>query len=72
MERLDTLKFKFLNIRHDAYNPQYRQRFILGQLENQARIQVGWPEFNFNQIAKLEIEHIFPQTPKMIFYQMSF
>ncbi|MBC7751382.1 MAG: DUF262 domain-containing protein [Candidatus Saccharibacteria bacterium] len=64
LERLDTLKFKFLNIRHDAYNPQYRQRFILGQLENQARIQVGWPEFNFNQIAKLEIEHIFPQTPK--------
>ena len=64
LERLDTLKFKFLNIRHDAYNPQYRQRFILGQIENQARLQVGWPTFNFQQIHSFEIEHIFPQTPK--------
>src|SRR5690606_33919608 len=64
LERLDTLKFKFLNIRHDGYNPQYRQRFILGQLENQARIQAGLTEFNFKQIGQLEIEHIFPQTPK--------
>lgn len=64
LERLDTLKFKFLNIRHDGYNPQYRQRFILGQLENQARTQAGLTEFNFKQIGQLEIEHIFPQTPK--------
>ncbi|WP_252719085.1 HNH endonuclease family protein [Acinetobacter haemolyticus] len=45
-------------------NPQYRQRFILGQLENQARTQAGLSEFNFKQIGQLEIEHIFPQTPK--------
>lgn len=64
LERLDNLKFKFLNIRHDGYNPQYRQRFILGQLENQARTQAGLSEFNFKQIGQLEIEHIFPQTPK--------
>lgn len=64
LERLDNLKFKFLNIRHDGYNPQYRQRFILGQLENQARTQAGLTEFNFKQIGQLEIEHIFPQTPK--------
>lgn len=64
LERLDTLKFKFLNIRHDGYNPQYRQRFILGQLENQARTQAGLTEFNFKQIGQFEIEHIFPQTPK--------
>ena len=64
LERLETLKFKFLNIRHDGYNPQYRQRFILGQLENQARTQAGLSEFNFKQIGQLEIEHIFPQTPK--------
>jgi hypothetical protein len=64
LERLETLKFKFLNIRHDGYNPQYRQRFVLGQLENQARTQAGLSEFNFKQIGQLEIEHIFPQTPK--------
>ena len=64
LERLENLQFKFLNIRHDAYNPQYRQRFILGQIENQARILVGWSTFNFKQIYSLEIEHIFPQTPK--------
>ncbi len=64
LERLETLKFKFLNIRHDGYNPQYRQRIILGQLENQARTQAGLSEFNFKQIGQLEIEHIFPQTPK--------
>lgn len=64
LERLDNLKFKFLNIRHDSYNPQYRQRFILGQLENQARTQAGLSEFNLKQIGQLEIEHIFPQTPK--------
>lgn len=64
LERLETLKYKFLNIRHDSYNPQYRQRFILGQLENQARTQTGLSEFNFKQIGQLEIEHIFPQTPK--------
>ena len=64
LERLETLKFKFLNIRHDGYNPQYRQRFVLGQLENQARTQAGLTEFNFKQIGQLEIEHIFPQTPK--------
>lgn len=64
LERLDNLKFKFLNIRHDGYNPQYRQRFILGLLENQARTQAGLSAFNFKQIGQLEIEHIFPQTPK--------
>lgn len=64
LERLDTLKFKFLNIRHDGYNPQYRQRFILGQIENQARAQAGLSDFNFKQIHQFEIEHIFPQTPK--------
>ena len=64
LERLETLKFKFLNIRHDGYNPQYRQRFILGLLENQARKQAGLSELNFKQIGELQIEHIFPQTPK--------
>lgn len=64
LERLDDLKFRFLNIRHDAYNPQYRQRFILGKIENQARAQVNWMPLNVQQIEKLEIEHIFPQTPK--------
>lgn len=63
-EKYDEFKHIFLNIRHGAYNPQYRQRFILGRLENQVRVESGLTPLSHKQVQTYEIEHIFPQTPK--------
>lgn len=63
-EKYDEFKHVFLNIRHGSYNPQYRQRFILGRLENQARIESGLTPLSHKQVQAYEIEHILPQTPK--------
>jgi hypothetical protein len=63
-EKIPSFKTAFLNISHRAYHPLYRLRYVLGKMENTIRIKAGLPGLGHNFIESLQIEHIFPQTPK--------
>lgn len=63
-EKVSQFRQSFLSLSNKAYGPGYRQRFILGQLENTLRSAAGMPEQGLNFIDGLQIEHILPQTPK--------
>lgn len=63
-EKFGAFKQTFLTIRHDAYSPQYRERFILGRLENTALEACGFQKKGRQFFNMLQVEHIFPQTPK--------
>ncbi|SDE27271.1 DUF262 domain-containing protein [Kordiimonas lacus] len=63
-EKVRAFKQVFLNISHWHYNPQYRQRYILGQIENTMRRIAGFPQKGLSFFDTLQIEHVLPQTPK--------
>lgn len=44
MERLDEFKERFSIINDYNFTPQYRQRYVLGRLENHIRHLCGFPE----------------------------
>lgn len=62
--RLSEFKERFLSIRHSAYDPGYRLRFVLGRMENTLLSQAGQPQVGLNMINAMQVEHILPQTPK--------
>lgn len=62
LKRLSDFRQAFSQINHTAYNPQYRQRFILGRFENEIRRQCGLPILSQLSIQSFQIEHILPQT----------
>ena len=57
-------KQTLLTKRHDAFNPLYRLRYILGTLENKAAELCNMPLKDHGFIQNLQVEHILPQTPK--------
>lgn len=59
---LSDFKYSFSQIRHYDYNPQYRERYILGCLDTELCIQAGLNPLSQDNIQKLQIEHILPQT----------
>lgn len=59
---LSEFKNSFLQIRHYDYNPQYRERYILGCLDTEICKQAGLNPLSQDNIQKLQIEHILPQT----------
>ena len=63
-QKTSDFKQKFVTLPHNLYNPLYRQRYILGQLENTLRRLSGMPEQGLPFFNNLQIEHILPQTPK--------
>ncbi|WET14983.1 DUF262 domain-containing HNH endonuclease family protein [Yersinia intermedia] len=63
-ERLADFKQQFSLIAHYHFTPQYRERFILGKLENHIRQLCCFPQKNQMAIQQLQIEHILPQTVK--------
>ncbi|MEC7547250.1 MAG: DUF262 domain-containing HNH endonuclease family protein [Pseudomonadota bacterium] len=63
-EKLGAFKQAFLNLHHTHYNPLYRQRYVLGRIENTLRKQAGMTTHGLSFIDSLQIEHILPQTPK--------
>jgi hypothetical protein len=63
-EKTSQFKSEFLNIRHGAYNPLYRLRYVLGKIENTVLSKSGLPIKGHDFFEGLQIEHIFPQTPK--------
>jgi hypothetical protein len=62
--KLSEFKSAFANISHRSYNPLYRLRYVLGRLENTIREKSGLPVKGHDYLDGLQIEHIFPQTPK--------
>lgn len=64
-EKLSDFKQAFLSLKHSHYTPGYRQRYILGQLENKLRCISGSKSLHeLSFFNNLQIEHILPQTPK--------
>jgi len=63
-ERMVDFQQKFLLLTHFHFTPQYRERFILGKLENHVRQRCNFPAKNQMAIQQLQIEHILPQTVK--------
>jgi len=57
-------KEAFLKIRHSAYDPGYRLRFVLGRIENTLLAAAGMPPVSLKSIDAMQVEHILPQTPK--------
>lgn len=60
---LGEFKNSFLKINHNSYNPQYRERYILGRLNAQLCFKAGLKPLNNEDVQNLQIEHILPQTP---------
>lgn len=56
-------KERFLNIRHSAYDPGYRLRFVLGRMENTLMSQAGLGNVSLEKANEMQVEHILPQTP---------
>lgn len=71
-EKVGQFKTEFLNIRHDSYNPLYRQRYIFGKIENTILSESGLPKKGHEFFDGLQIEHILPQTPKNDLYPEEF
>ena len=55
---------RFLNIRHSAYEPGYRLRFVLGRMENTLMSLAGLGNVSLEKANEMQIEHILPQTPR--------
>jgi hypothetical protein len=64
VDKVAEFKERFLSIRHDAYDPGYRLRFVLGRMENTLLSLAGLPRISLQSIDEMQVEHILPQTPK--------
>lgn len=62
-DKVPEFKSTFPTIYHTAFNPGYRQRFVLGRLENSLRQMAGMGSHGHQFIQSLQIEHVLPQTP---------
>ncbi|MCY2687570.1 DUF262 domain-containing protein [Salinimicrobium sp. TH3] len=62
-EKLSEFKSVFMNLRHHAYNPLYRQRYFFRRLENTVRSKAQLPLQGYEDVSGMQIEHILPQTP---------
>lgn len=62
--KVSQFKNEFVNINHWAYNPLYRLRYVLGKIENKVLFKTGLSQKNHAFFNSLQIEHVFPQTPK--------
>ena len=63
-ERLAQFKQTFMTLRHSAFDPLYRLRYVLGRIENTVLSQANAPLKGLSTINAFQLEHIFPQTPK--------
>jgi len=57
-------KEAFSKIRHSAYDPGYRLRYVLGRIENTLLAAAGMPLTSLKSVDSMQVEHILPQTPK--------
>ncbi len=71
-EKVAEFKNRFKTIPHYHYGPLYRERYILGRIENTVRRKCNLPLQGYNYINGLQIEHILPQTPKNQIFPIEF
>jgi len=64
VDKMAEFKERFLGLRHSAYEPGYRLRFVLGTIENTLLTQAGMPQAGLELLDSMQVEHIMPQTPK--------
>lgn len=62
--RLEEFKHRFVALNHSHFSPLYRERYVLGKIENTIRSMCNIPQQGNDFIYNLQIEHILPQTPK--------
>lgn len=62
--RLEEFKNRFVTLNHNHFSPLYRERYVLGKIENTIRSMCNIPQQGNDFIYSLQIEHILPQTPK--------
>ncbi len=63
-EKLGEFRQTFMNLRHSAYSPMYRLRFVLSRMENTLRAKCNLPLQGHGFVRDLQVEHILPQTPR--------
>ncbi|MEN5306980.1 DUF262 domain-containing HNH endonuclease family protein [Chryseobacterium cucumeris] len=63
-EKLVDFITKFKTISHLHYSPNYRERYVLGKIENTILSKCNLPIQGKDFLNTLQIEHILPQTPK--------
>lgn len=63
-ERAPDFRSAFPLLNQAAFYPGYRQRFVLGRIENTMRTMSGLNPHGHEFIQRLQIEHILPQTPR--------
>ncbi|KFC20320.1 DUF262 domain-containing protein [Chryseobacterium sp. FH1] len=63
-ERLGEFLVKFPTLTHYHYSPLYRERYVLGMIENTILAKSNFPIKGKDYLYNLQIEHILPQTPK--------
>ncbi|REC41045.1 MULTISPECIES: DUF262 domain-containing protein [Chryseobacterium] len=63
-EKLGDFITKFKTISHLHYSPNYRERYVLGKIENTILGKCNLPIQGKDFLNTLQIEHILPQTPK--------
>ncbi|WP_199767874.1 HNH endonuclease family protein [Chryseobacterium sp. Leaf394] len=63
-ERLGEFLVKFPTLTHYHYSPLYRERYILGMIENTILSKSNFPIKGKDYLYNLQLEHILPQTPK--------
>ncbi len=61
-QRLAEFKSAFMVVRHDQYNPLYRQRYVLSKFEQAFTKLCNLP--SVVNLSDCHVEHILPQTPK--------
>lgn len=64
LDRIGDFISKFRNITHSHYGPLYRERYVLGMIENTILQKSNLPIKGKDYLNTLQIEHILPQTPK--------
>lgn len=64
LEKVGLFKEAFLHCHVTQFHPLYRQRYILGRIENTLRKRGGQELHTTRFIQSLQIEHILPRSPK--------
>lgn len=63
---------KFSSSSEHVLNPLYREKFVLGRIEEHIRKKVNYGDRPLTYYTNLQIEHIYPQTPRNEFVPNEF
>lgn len=72
LDKIGDFVSKFRNLTHSHYAPLYRERYVLGMIENTILAKSNLPVKGKDYLNNLQIKHILPQTPKNNFLPEEF